>query len=293
MLVGHYAWMCRSEAAEARGKSSMRHLFLAATVSVLALGACNKETPAPQPTAIASAAPSQAVVTATPAPVGQARSVKEETDRYDFEYAYPAAAAAIPALKAQLDADLAKQRDELIAEAKEGKADAKEGGFPYNPHSRMMDWKVVTDLPHWLSMSTIVSTFEGGAHPNYVYDAMLWDKAANVQRDALDLFTAKKALSAAIGKAFCDAIDRQRTKKRGEPIVRNSGDMFTNCLDPVDYTVILGSAGHQGFDRIGILVPPYEAGPYVEGSYEVTLPITGQVLALVKPEYRASFVVAR
>jgi hypothetical protein len=202
-------------------------------------------------------------------------------------------AAAIPALKAQLDADLAKQRDELIAEAKEGKADAKEGGFPYNPHSRMMDWKVVTDLPHWLSMSTIVSTFEGGAHPNYVYDAMLWDKAANVQRDALDLFTAKKALSAAIGKAFCDAIDRQRTKKRGEPIVRNSGDMFTNCLDPVDYTVILGSAGHQGFDRIGILVPPYEAGPYVEGSYEVTLPITGQVLALVKPEYRASFVVAR
>lgn len=274
----------------------MRHLFLAATVSFLALAACKKEAPVPQPSmnasSGASATPSQAAA-AAPAPAGQARSVKEENDRYDFEYAYPAAAGAIPALKAKLDADLAAQRAELVAEAKEGADDAKQGDYPYHPHSRMMDWKVVTDLPNWLSMSTIVSTFEGGAHPNYVYDAMLWDKTANRQRDALDLFTSKKALSDAIGKAFCDAIDRQRTKKRGEPIARASGEMFTNCLDPVDYTVILGSAGRQGFDRIGILVPPYEAGPYAEGSYEVTLPITGKVLALVKPEYRASFVVAR
>lgn len=267
----------------------MRHLFLAATVSLLALAACKKETPAPQPSA--STAPSP-VATAAPAPAGQARSVKEDNDRYEFEYAYPAAADAIPTLKAKLEADLAQQRAELVAEAKEGKDDAKQGGYDYHPHSRMLDWKVVTNLPNWLSLSTIVSTFEGGAHPNYVYDAILWDKAANLQRDALDLFTSKKALSAAIGPAFCDAIDRQRTKKRGEPIVRESGDMFTNCLDPVDYTVILGSAGHRGFDRIGILVPPYEAGPYAEGSYEVTLPITAKVLALVKPEYRASFVVA-
>ncbi len=271
----------------------MRLLFLAATVSFLALGGCKKESPAPQPTVSATAVPSQPAVIPTSAPVGQARSVKEANDRYDFEYAYPAAAAAIPALKAKLDADLAQQRAELVAEAKEGKDDAKQGGFPYNPHSRMMDWKVVTDLPRWLSMSTIVSTFEGGAHPNYVYDAMLWEKATNLQRNALDLFTSKNALSAAIGPAFCDAIDRQRTKKRGEPVSRGNGDMFSNCLDPVDYTVILGSAGHQGFDRIGILVPPYEAGPYAEGSYEVTLPITAKVLALVKPEYRASFVLAR
>jgi hypothetical protein len=286
--------MCRSEAAEARGKSGMRHLFLAVAVSVLALAACNKEAPAAQPsaTASASAAPIQAAA-AVPTPVGQARSVKEETDRYDFNYAYPAAADAIPALKAKLDADLATQRAELIAEAKEAKAYAGDGGLPFYPHSRMMDWKVVTDLPNWLSMSTIVSTFEGGAHPNYVYDAMLWDKAANRQRDALDLFTSRKTLSAALGKAFCDAIDRQRTKKRGEPVVRGSGELFTDCLDPTDYTIILGSAGHQGFDRIGFLVPPYEAGPYVEGSFEVTLPVTAQVLALVKPEFRASFALAR
>ncbi|MEO5586732.1 MAG: DUF3298 and DUF4163 domain-containing protein [Novosphingobium sp.] len=270
----------------------MRHLLLVATAPLLVLAACNEEAPAPQPSPSTSAAASPAAGVARP-PAGQARSVEESNDRYEFAYAYPAAADAIPALKAKLDADLAEQRAELVAEAKEGADDAKEGGFPYHPHSRMMDWKVVTDLPGWLSLSTIVSTFEGGAHPNYVYDALLWDKSAGRQRAALDLFTSKQALSTAIGQAFCDAIDRQRQKKRGQPIDRASGDLFTNCLDPVDYTVILGSAGRRGLDRIGFLVPPYEAGPYAEGGYEVTLPVSAKVMALVKPEFRASFAAAR
>lgn len=271
----------------------MRSVILPAAVLTLslALAACKKEeAPAPQPSAAASAAPSAAPSTA-PTPAGQDRKVKEANDRYEFEYNYPAAADAIPRLKAELDADLAEQRARLVADAGEAAADAKTNGYPYHPHSRMLDWKVVTDLPNWLSLSTIVSTYTGGAHPNYVYDAILWDKAAGQRREALDLFTGKKALASAIGQEFCAALDRQREKKRGEPIKR--GEMFTECLDPADYTVILGSAGKQGFDRIGVLVPPYEAGPYVEGGYEVTVPVTPKVLALVKPEYKGSFVLGR
>jgi hypothetical protein len=37
------------------------------------------------------------------------------------------------------------------------------------------------------------------------------------------------------------------------------------------------------------LVPPYEAGPYAEGAYEVTLPVSAAVVAAVKGEYRPSF----
>jgi hypothetical protein len=269
----------------------MRVLLALTLASFLALGACKKDAAAPQPTASATA--TGAAAAAPAAPAGKERKVSESSERYEFEYAYPAAADAIPRLKAQFDADLAKQRAELVTEAKEAADDAKTNGYPFNPHSRSLDWKVVTDLPGWLSLSTIVSTYQGGAHPNYVYDALLWDRGADRQRAALDLFTAKEALSAAIGRPFCDAIDRQRQKKRGESIDRESGDMFTNCLDPVDYTVILGSSNRATFDRIGVLVPPYEAGPYAEGSYEVTLPVTAKVLALVKPEYRKFFAVGR
>lgn len=69
--------------------------------------------------------------------------------------------------------------------------------------------------------------------------------------------------------------------------------MFDACIDPVDSTVILGSADKQHFTRIGVLVDPYEAGPYVEGNYEVTVPVTAAVLKAVKPEYRAAFALGR
>lgn len=69
--------------------------------------------------------------------------------------------------------------------------------------------------------------------------------------------------------------------------------MFTNCLNPLDYTLILDSTDKMSFDRIEVLVPPYEAGPYAEDSYEVTLPMTTKVIALIKPEYQKFFVARR
>ena len=42
-----------------------------------------------------------------------------------------------------------------------------------------------------------------------------------------------------------------------------------------------------------MVVAPYAAGPYVEGDYEVTLPVTAKLLALVRPQYRKFFAVKR
>lgn len=256
----------------------------------LTLTACQKaEEPAAEATAAAAAKERPAP---TPSPTRASaggRDVDEETALYDFEYSYPWAVGTIPALKARFDADIDRQRAELAKTAKENSDEAKKGDFPFQKNSRSIGWKVVTDLPDWLSLSAIVGTYEGGAHPNYWFDAMLWDRKADAERQALDLFSSKEALSATIQPAFCAAIDRQRARKRGEPVQQGSGEPFSDCLDPVAYTVILGSSNSKTFDRIGILVPPYEAGPYVEGDYEVTLPVTAKVLPLVKPEYRASF----
>jgi hypothetical protein len=275
----------------------MRTDRIAALVSMCLLAACSKpkeQTPqslassaAPQPSL--AAAP---MAVASPAP-GVPRSVKESNERYEFEYAYPAAVGAIPALKTMLDADLDKQKAALIASAREQQAVSKKQGFDYIAVGNWTEWKVVTDLPTWLSLSADISSFEGGAHPNHGFDALLWDKRTNQRRDPTDLFTARAALSRVIGKDFCAALDKQRAEKRGAPIDPKSQDEFDQCIDPVANTVILGSSNHQTFDRIGILVAPYEAGPYVEGDYEVTLPVTDAVLATVKPEYRSSFAVKR
>lgn len=256
----------------------------------LLLAACQQAAPpaaAPSTAASTAAAP---VPQAAPAPAATARAVSEKSELYEFDYHYPAEAAAIPALREWLEADLVKARADLAASAKDGRDEAKASDFPYNPYSASSEWQVVTDLPGWLSLSTLIGSYTGGAHGNYGFNALLWDKAANRRRAATDLFTSKAALGAAVRRPFCAQLTQERAKKREGQQIGDPSDEFNQCIDPLEQTVILGSKSRKGFDRIGFLIAPYNAGPYVEGSYEVTLPITPAVLAAVKPEFRAAFV---
>lgn len=259
---------------------------------VLLASGCSAKTDK-QPAAVASeAAVVPAAKPSAAAPPAEARKESVSNDLYEFEYSYPAAAAAIPDLRKWLDADLEEERRELIEGAQEQLDLSKKEGFPFNPFGYWAAWKVVADLPGWLSLSAGISTFEGGAHPNHGFDELIWDKQANVRRGAEDLFISQAALSRAIRRDFCRILDKQRAEKRqGEDLGGDSP--FTQCIDPTDSTVILGSSNGRAFDRIGILVAPYEAGPYAEGEYEVTLPVTEAVLVAVKPEFRATFVKGR
>lgn len=254
------------------------------------LAACGGEPQAGTEGAAAAAAPSAArTEAASTSRKGEARKLSESSELYEFDYSYPAAAAAIPALRGVLENDIAARRAELAADARAGRADASEAGYEYRPYARDYAWQLVTELPGWLSLSAMVYSYSGGAHPNHGFDAMLWDKRAGIRRDAVDLFVSADALSRALRADFCRVLDRRRAEKRGEPVQPGSDSEFDRCIDPVENTVILGSSTRKAFDRIGVLVAPYAAGPYVEGSYEVTLPVTAEILALVKPEYRADF----
>jgi hypothetical protein len=242
--------------------------------------------PTAAPTVVAASARASAAASAAGV------KIEESTDLYEFDYSYPAAAAAIPALKRRLDADMAAKKAELIEQAREGRDGAVDTGFDFHPYGSGTQWQVVTDLPGWLSLSASVYAFTGGAHPNSWPDALLWDRAAGQAQEAADLFTSPQALSRAIRAPFCDALDEERSERRGEKVVRSAA-MFSECIDPLDQTIILGSSNRRTFDRIGVLVAPYNAGPYAEGSYEVTLPVTQAVLAAVRPEYRGAFGSAR
>ena len=257
---------------------------------LILLAACSAQK-APAPPA-ASSAPAASVATATATAAGNARSVAEENDLYDFSYSYPAAAG-LPGLRAWLDADLARKKAELVESARESKAAAKADGIDYRAYADGTEWKVVADLPGWLSLSANLYSDSGGAHPNHGYDALVWDKAAGKRLDPRDLFVSHQALSRAIRARFCDLLDAERSKRRGEKVNRASGDMFDACIDPAEEVVILGSTDGRTFDRVGVLVGPYEAGSYAEGDYDITLPVNEAVLAAVKPAYRAAFALKR
>ena len=233
-----------------------------------------------------------AVMLALSAPA-MAREVTLESALFYFEYAWPAVVDGHPVLRRRLDADLARQLAKLKAEARAGQAEARANALEYHPYSWNQTWQVVTDLPAWLSLSASYWSFSGGAHGNTWFGAMLFDKRANTPRDPLTLFTSKAALSQAIRAPFCAALNRQRTEKRGEAIKPGSTAIFEECIDPVGQTILLGSKSRRAFDRIGILVAPYQAGPYAEGTYEVTVPVTPAVLAAIKPRFRNAFAASR
>ena len=218
-----------------------------------------------------------------------ARSVAEETDDFLFEYSYPAEAGRIPGLAGLLDNRLDRQRAELAVESERARREAREEGFPYNKHSYTAEWKIVAELPKWLSLSADVATYTGGAHGNYTVRSVVWDKDNLRLMNAIDLFSSPAALEEAFGDRFCDGLDRERAERRGEPVPEDSEEMFDQCPGIDELEVLVGSSNGRTFNRLTVYAGPYVAGPYAEGAYEVDLPVTQEVLDAVKPEYREAF----
>jgi hypothetical protein len=115
----------------------------------------------------------------------------------------------------------------------------------------------------------------------------VWDKEAGRALDPAQLFTSTAALDEAIGTSLCDLLQRERAARRGqEPTGEGT---FEECVPLADTTLLLGSTNSAKFNRIGVVIGPYVAGPYAEGSYEFTIPVDAEVLAAVREEYRPAF----
>ena len=198
-----------------------------------------------------------------------------------FTYVIPPQASAYPALRAWFAGEESRLRSAAAADATAGEHDAASAGIPFNPYETSRVWKTVTDLPRFLSLSENRYDYTGGAHGNVNYAALVWDKSAKLRRQPLSFFIDPDALKRAVTPAFCQKLNARRDTP-GQP-------EYSPCPDPSKEALILGSTNGKIFNRIGFLIPPYEAGPYAQGSFDITLPVTPAILAAVKPEYRRYF----
>jgi hypothetical protein len=260
----------------------------------LALAGCpsgRESPPSSQPSATPSTAPSPQPTpspSATAVPSG-ANEVKETNDLYSFAYTWPAAAGNIPALAQRLEDQLEKSKQGLIADANKGKEEAESNGFPYNTYYFSEKWKVVADLPGWLSLTGEFSTYTGGAHGMYGLETIVWDKKVGRGFPAIEMFTSPKALGDALGDKLCKALDAERAKKRkGQPKGESLGE-FDKCVGVGEATVLVGSSNGKTFNRVGVWFGPYVAGPYAEGAYELNFGVDKAILDTVKPAYKAAF----
>src|SRR5690606_9198835 len=151
------------------------------------------------------------------------------------------------------------------------------------------EWKIVAELPDWLSLSADVATYTGGAHGNYWVQGLVWDKKNEDAFDAKQFFTSPAALYEAVEERFCDGLDRERSKRREIPVEEFPDDPFAECPGIDELEVLVGSSNRRTFNRLTLYAGPYVAGPYVEGAYEVNVNVDAAVLETIKPEYREAF----
>ena len=198
-----------------------------------------------------------------------------------FTYSIPPKAAAYPSLSAWFASEETRLRSAAMAQAVAGQHDAADAGIAFNSYETSRVWEVVADLPRFLSLSEQLYDYTGGAHGNTSYAALVWDKPMKLRRQPLAFFSSPDALKDAVTTVFCQKLNARRDTA-GQP-------EYSPCPDPSKEVLILGSTTGKRFDRIGFLLPPYEAGPYAQGSFDITLPVTPAILAAVRPEYRVYF----
>jgi hypothetical protein len=250
------------------------------------LAACSSERkpqtgPTPEPSAAAVTSP-------PPTPAGEDKSFKIENDLIEFAYAWPAAADAQPSLRARLERQLNADRAETLASAREDRSARKEIDAPYFPHALQKTWSVAGSSQRLLSLAAEVYVFTGGAHGMTNHGSLLWDKQSDSEVSRAVVLA--PALLEALTERYCAALDEAREEKRGEPVPKNREGMFNECPVLADQTLVPTDTNGDGlFDQLKVLIGPYEAGPYAEGSYEIPLPLDAMALALIPEPWRGAF----
>ncbi|MES2119179.1 MAG: DUF4163 domain-containing protein [Pseudomonadota bacterium] len=225
-----------------------------------------------------------AATAAAAAPV----KIERTSNLLDFTFAWPANAAAVPALDHRFRSELAKAFKQSLTNAREDKALAKTQQRPFNQHFYSMQWSSAGETPRLLSLQSQLSAFEGGAHPNTNYGALLWDRRSKQETSLGALFLRSSSFAALMRTPYCEALDKERTKRRGG--FKIDLPEFNVCPKLSELAVAPADRDRDGrFDSIDFVASPYTAGPYAEGEYDIRLPVTRQLIAAVKPAYRASF----
>jgi hypothetical protein len=248
------------------------------------LAACSQQ-PAP-PAANAVSEPTPAAKPVAPAP--KAFDYDEKNDLIDYHFAWSAEAAAVPQLVERFRAEMEKDKAELIAQAKEDKAMRDKEGYEFHKFISSTNYRTAGQSDRLLSLSSEDGSYTGGAHGNYSDGGMLWDRQAAEQIRAAELFAAPANLDRLLTQRWCDALNKAREEKRGEPV---SGDgMFDECPKLSEIWIVPTDKDRNNrFDILMLKADPYVAGPYAEGSYRIELAVTPDLIAALKADYRESF----
>lgn len=259
--------------------------IVAASIA-LTLAACGQPSQSAPSNQIAGAKP--APKSAPPqAPAAKAFTFDEKNNLIEFHYGWSAETSAVPKLVTRLTAEMNKTKADLLANIEENRAFREVAGFQPTPYTSSTDYKTAGQSSSLLSLGFDVGEYTGGAHGNYGAGALLWDRKLSKEIKVADIFAEPANRDRLLTQRWCDALNKAREEKRGEPA---GNDMFDECPKLDEIAIVpTDKNGNGRFERLILTASPYVAGPYSEGSYEIDLSVTADLIAALKSEYRGSF----
>jgi len=238
------------------------------------LAGCHK-TPADK--AATAAAPA-----ASNAPLGYA----DTTDDAQVKLTLPDPIRSYPELHTRLYDEGKASLTRFLDQARKDRAEASAGGFVSPAYYHTINWKIAAQSSRFLSLYAEEDDYQGGAHPNSGFQALLWDKTRNGLIPAGNLFAPGASL-AGVDTYLCHQIEAARARRTGAPV--NQTQSGFPCPDIRDSRLILIPSTLDGkIGAIDVLYAPYEVGPYAEGPYEVRIP-QNQLQGVLNPAYADQF----
>jgi len=205
---------------------------------------------------------------------------REDTPLLSFHYAWPAEAKAIPALRAELRRQMARARAEALANARETREVSREAQVAF--HQEMFDkvWSVEASNGRLLSLTADNRTDQNGAHPNRDFDSLIWDRVRG----------RRTSVAAVLGAAALTGMNARYCSALAAMVARHGGEPPERCPPLAERVLAFSDADHDGrFDALHVLIAPYVAASYADGSFVVDVPFEASDLTAVAAAYRPAF----
>jgi len=261
----------------------LRLLLLTAAVAAT-LSACNRDRePAPAP---ADAAPGSTAAV-TPADAAAPMGFEDKTPYADVKLTLPEAIKPQTDLHARLYAEEVRKLRQF-AEGAQG--DLTEAGAATDrpKYENTVTVVAAAETGKLFSLKRTAFDYSGGAHPNTLSSGILWDKALKRQIGLADLFR-KGADLTALDQALCSALNTAKRARvpDGASITFDSKPFACPRAATTAFVLTPGTVDGKAAG-LTFLIGPYQAGPYVEGGYEIAVPAT-VFRSLLVPAYVGEF----
>jgi len=178
----------------------------------------------------------------------------------DFRYDWPAEAEAIPALRTELQRRRRAAPDEALANARETSDSSRDAHVPFHTEMHHQSWSVEARNGRYLALTADIRTDQNGAHPNRGFEALIWDRRRNRPTSVRALLG--PAVLARLTPAFCSHLAAAVQARGGEPP--------SHCPPLAEQVLsFLDQDGNGRFETVHVLIPPYVAASYADGSFVV------------------------